>query len=356
MSKKYEVSIPKKHKSFKDKTEYLIEEIKAGFSKLDGIEKKGVECAVRLGQSCLLLKKFVKGKKKRKWEDFVKENFSQDIRTIQRYMKLASKVFLEEDPTLALLGQTRLYELVNLAGKDTVCELLEDNDIDIEIDLEDQDSIPAFKKEVDEFIQQQKKTKRANAKGVKTEDPKSKTGNGDDEITVVEISSMDENELVELLKENGVDLDDDDWKTKKELQNLLIEHFGLASDDNDNNDDNDNDDNDNNDDDNDNDDNDNDDNDNNDDDNDNDDNDNDDNDNDDNDNDNDDNQKGKSFKKFKKSASSFLDSIDSVIETKRVASVNQKAQLIEKVVKKVERKLAKLKNYRDSLLKKGKEQ
>ena len=325
-------SIPKEYKTREDKIDYVTDQIQEILPKLDAVEKKGTEYAVQLGQWYMSLKELVKEEKKTKWEDFVKEAFPHvSIRTIQRHMKIAEKVNLNAAPALAFLGQTRLYELAYLAGEDNVFEFLEDHDIEVQIDLEDEDSINSFKHKVGQFTYQQKKEKHSKSKNGKDEDVNSENDDesDDDEISKDKIVQMKKKELVEYVDENEVDIDDDEWKTTEELRYLLIERLGLDGNDNNDNDNNDNDNNDNDNDDN-------------------------DDDNDNNDNENDDNQKGKPFKKFRKSASSFLESIDSVIKGKKTAKAKQNAKAIEKIVEEVESKLAELKKYRDSLLKKSK--
>lgn len=321
--KSSEPSIPKDYKTLEDKIDYVKDQIEEILPELDSVEKQGAEYAVQLGRWYIKLKKLVKKKKKTKWKDFVKKTFPRvTIRTIQRHMRIAEKVDLVEAPALGFLGQTRLYELAYLARNDSVAGFLEENEIDPFVDLEDQDSIDSFKYNVDEFVYNRKNKKRGKAKDAKAKDAMSKADddNDDGDISIDDIYSMDEDELVNLLEKNGVDLDDDDWKSKKQLRKLLIDSLGLSDKDNDDNDNDDNDDDDN-----------------------------------DNDNDNDDNDNNDDDDEFRESASLFVKSIDSVIKRQKTVKRKQKAKLIqdiEKIVQEVESKLKELKNYQKALQKK----
>lgn len=156
MKTKLEVEFPKGCKTFEQKIEFLIEGMKKDAYSLTKIEQKGVKRVHRLGQRGILMKKVVKKHKKGKMPDILKEHFPDlSMRTLQRYMKLAERVDLVKSPSLAYLGQTRLYQLIEIAGKRTIEELLNEVDIDFDHDS-GKGAIIRFKEKIDEFIRYRK--------------------------------------------------------------------------------------------------------------------------------------------------------------------------------------------------------
>ena len=127
--------------------------------KLDGAEKTATEIQCKIGSMFIVLKGIL-NKKKHKWPEYIKENFPYiNIRTVQRYMKLAKSFNPEDDKTLAVAGQTRLLSLANKAKQEEqdVADFLEDKKIDLDFDPEDPTAVSEFREKIDEVLNKKKK-------------------------------------------------------------------------------------------------------------------------------------------------------------------------------------------------------
>ena len=90
-----------------------------------------------------------------------------NIRTAQRWMKLAKAVDIESQPSLAYAGQTRLLTLANLAkrNKSEVHAFLKDNGVSLDFKKKKKADVRKFRDEIDALT---KKQSQGPQKGAKT--------------------------------------------------------------------------------------------------------------------------------------------------------------------------------------------
>ena len=141
--------------------ESLINEIKDTHSQCVIGEKQGTNNSVKLGQLSLNLKKEVKKTTGGRWQSYLRQNVpGLSIRSVQKYMKIASKIGPEEYPILYELGLVRLYNLAELSEKLNIPEFLEKNGISL--DVKDGFPIQLFKDRVTSLIKQIKGAKKSD--------------------------------------------------------------------------------------------------------------------------------------------------------------------------------------------------
>jgi len=276
MKKYNKVKIPSEHKTYDQKVEFLIEEIEEAYEECVALEKTAVERAIRLGTWCNTFKAVVRKHKKGKWQEVIGKHLPHlSIRTVQRYMKLARKVDLDEYPALAFLGQTWLYQLMEFAGKTKVHEFLAKNDIDFEVDIEEEDSIDDFKLEVEELIERLKAAKPGKKQKEDQESDEEEDNDDSDE--------NDEDDSDDDSDDNGDDDENEDDPPDDKPKNKMAEKSPSKA----------------------------------------------------------------IIVELDQSANSFIRTINSVMENKKV--IKAKLKKIDKIIKEVEAKLAALKKLRKSL-------
>jgi hypothetical protein len=154
--------IPKECKDNKTKAKYVRKQIEKACKKLDGAEKTATEIQCKIGSMFVVLKG-VLNKKKHVWPEYIKDKFPYiNIRTVQRYMKLAKSYDSESSKTLAVAGQTRLLSLANKAKQEEqdVGDFLEDKKIDLDFDSEDPTAVSEFREKIDEVLNKKKPAKK----------------------------------------------------------------------------------------------------------------------------------------------------------------------------------------------------
>ena len=141
--------------------ESLIIEIKDTHSQCVIGEKQGTNNSVKLGRLSLNLKKEVKKTTGGRWQNYLRQNVPNlSIRSVQKYMKIASKIGSEEYPILYDLGLVRLHNLAELSEKLNIPEFLEKNGISL--DVKDGFPIQLFKDRVTSLIKQIKGAKKTD--------------------------------------------------------------------------------------------------------------------------------------------------------------------------------------------------
>ena len=141
--------------------EFIINEIKETHSQCVIGEKQGTNNSVKLGCLSLNLKKEVKKTTGGRWQRYLRQNLPNlSIRSVQKFMKIASKVGPEEYPILYDLGLVRLYNLAELSEHLTIPKFLEKNGISL--DVKDGFPIQLFKDQVTSLIKQIKGTKKSD--------------------------------------------------------------------------------------------------------------------------------------------------------------------------------------------------
>ena len=135
--------------------EELLQEIAEANQRSLEAEGNAIREFINLGTLLNMLKdNFDKKSKgdKQKWEDYFKEKAHIHIRRAQRAMRLASSIDLDKFPALAYISQSQLSRLVSLSKKSSVAETLKNGEIDCNIQLENQDDIADFEKDIDKLV------------------------------------------------------------------------------------------------------------------------------------------------------------------------------------------------------------
>ena len=137
-----------------EKARYIKKEIKKHYSELTKQTKTVTEIESKIGERFNTLKEVVK-KSGNKWTEYIEDNFSYiNIRTAQRWMKLAKAVDIENHPSLAYAGQTRLLTLANLAkrNKAEVDAFLKDGGVSLDFNTKKRPEVGKFRDKVDDLI------------------------------------------------------------------------------------------------------------------------------------------------------------------------------------------------------------
>ena len=145
-----------------DKEKFIKREIKEKFSELNKLAKTTTELEIRIGELFNTLKQVVK-KNDKKWKKYIENNFRyMNIRTVQRWMKLAQTVDFENHPSLAYAGQTRLLALANLAKKDKseIHAFLKDSGVSLDFETEKRVDVGKFRDKVDGLIKKHSPKKK----------------------------------------------------------------------------------------------------------------------------------------------------------------------------------------------------
>ncbi len=110
-------------------------------------------------------------------------------------------------------GDDKLQELIgeleDLEDMEELEDFIEDNDLDIKIKKKDDED--DVKEKIEEALREEHEDK----------------GSSEPDYNKKEIKKMKRRELIELIEDEGLDVDPDDAEDKEELQELIIEELGL---------------------------------------------------------------------------------------------------------------------------------
>lgn len=158
-------SIPNKFVKDDEKEQFIKEKIKKKYSELNKLAKTATEHEINIGQMLNILKEVVR-KNGKKWQKYIENNFPyMNIRTVQRWTKLAETVDVESHPGLAYAGQTRLLSLANLAKKNDseVHAFLKGSGVSLNFDTKKRVDVGKFRDKVDGLIKKHSPPKEATA-------------------------------------------------------------------------------------------------------------------------------------------------------------------------------------------------
>lgn len=149
-----------------EKADFISKEIKKQYSELSKLAKTTAEHEIQIGQMFIALKQVVR-KKGKTWNAHVEKKFPyMNIRTVQRWMKLAKAVDVESHPGLAYAGQTRLLTLANLAKREgsEIHAFLKDSEIDLDFNTKNRKEVGNFRDKIDALIKEQNPSPKKRAK------------------------------------------------------------------------------------------------------------------------------------------------------------------------------------------------
>jgi hypothetical protein len=202
-------SIPDNFVKDDEKEKFIKKQIKKKYSELNKLAQTATELEITVGQMLNTLKQVVR-KNEKKWKRYVEKNFPYlSIRTVQRWMKLAKTVDIENHPSLAYAGQTRLLTLANLAkrNKAEVDAFLKDGGVSLDFNTKKRPEVGKFRDKVDDLIKKHRppkeKTASANSminrllKAAKELIQKFENDNDEEDVT----ESVDKNTLEHSIEE-----------------------------------------------------------------------------------------------------------------------------------------------------------
>jgi hypothetical protein len=151
--RKREFEIPENLTTFKQQLDYTHDNFEKEYGVLNQHEVSGAKQLVICGRWLNGSKKVCKEHEMGNWIPYFEKRFSYpEVRTAQRFMKVARQVDLEETPALACLGKTALYKLTAMAEKEDLANNLSDRGFDLKIDPKDKVAIEDLKGQLDEYI------------------------------------------------------------------------------------------------------------------------------------------------------------------------------------------------------------
>ena len=151
--RKREFEIPENLTTFKQQLDYTHDNFEKEHGVLNQHEVSGAKQLVICGRWLNGSKKVCKEHEMGNWIPYFEKRFSYpEVRTAQRFMKVARQVDLEDTPALACLGKTALYKLTAMAEKEDLASHLSDRGFNLKIDPKDKVAIEDLKGQLVEYI------------------------------------------------------------------------------------------------------------------------------------------------------------------------------------------------------------
>lgn len=151
--KKNSMKSRKRNIKFYEKRNHILDKFEKEYSDLCLHEKACVEHTDRCGKLLIRFKDVVKEHDKGLWDGYFEERFPLiDYKTCKRYMDFSIRCDFDQNPALAFMEKSQLYELLVLEEKLNIAIFLKEWGINCDVNTEDDGAIERLKCRVQDFI------------------------------------------------------------------------------------------------------------------------------------------------------------------------------------------------------------